>query len=91
MLTRLVLKVKPQPFVLELPRYQLPKPRDVLWRMWQNAAEFVSKAGTVIFAITIVVWALSYFPRDAAVAERVRAASTGWPGWSTCSASSRRA
>jgi ferrous iron transport protein B len=73
-LTRLVLKVKPQPFVLELPRYQLPKPRDVVWRMWQNAAEFVSKAGTVIFAITIVVWALSYFPRDASVAERVRAA-----------------
>lgn len=73
-LTRLVLKVKPQPFVLELPRYQLPKPRDVVWRMWQNAAEFVSKAGTVIFAITIVVWALSYFPRDSAVAERVRAA-----------------
>ncbi|MEY4086625.1 MAG: hypothetical protein RLZZ405_813 [Verrucomicrobiota bacterium] len=73
-LTRLVLKVKPQPFVLELPRYQLPKPRDVLWRMWQNAAEFVSKAGTVIFAITLVVWALSYFPRDPGVADRVRAA-----------------
>ena len=74
-LTRLVLKVKPQPFVLELPRYQMPKPRDVLWRMWQNAAEFVSKAGTVIFAITIIVWALSYFPRDAAVAERIKAAN----------------
>ena len=73
-LTRIVLKVKPQPFVLELPRYQMPKPRDVLWRMWQNAAEFVSKAGTVIFAITIIVWALSYFPRDASVAERVKAA-----------------
>jgi ferrous iron transport protein B len=74
-LTRLVLKVKPQPFVLELPRYQLPKPRDVIWRMWQNAAEFVSKAGTVIFAITIIVWALSYFPRDASVAERIKAAN----------------
>ena len=74
-LTRIVLKVKPQPFVLELPRYQMPKPRDVLWRMWQNAAEFVSKAGTVIFAITIIVWALSYFPRDASVAERIRAAN----------------
>jgi ferrous iron transport protein B len=73
-LTRLVLKVKPQPFVLELPRYQMPKPRDVVWRMWQNAAEFVSKAGTVIFAITIIVWALSYFPRDASVADRIRAA-----------------
>ena len=74
-LTRFVLKVKPQPFVLELPRYQMPKPRDVLWRMWQNAAEFVSKAGTVIFAITIIVWALSYFPRDAAVADRIKAAN----------------
>ena len=74
-LTRLVLKVKPQPFVLELPRYQMPKPRDVIWRMWQNAAEFVSKAGTVIFAITIIVWALSYFPRDASVAERIKASN----------------
>jgi ferrous iron transport protein B len=74
-LTRLVLKVKPQPFVLELPRYQMPKPRDVLWRMWQNAAEFVSKAGTVIFAITIIVWALSYFPRDASVADRIKTAN----------------
>jgi ferrous iron transport protein B len=74
-LTRLVLKVKPQPFVLELPRYQMPKPRDVVWRMWQNAAEFVSKAGTVIFAITIIVWALSYFPRDTSVAERIKAAN----------------
>jgi ferrous iron transport protein B len=74
-LTRLVLKVKPQPFVLELPRYQMPKPRDVIWRMWQNAAEFVSKAGTVIFAITIIVWALSYFPRDASVADRIKTAN----------------
>lgn len=73
-LTRFVLRVKPQPFVLELPRYQMPKPRDVLWRMWQNAAEFVTKAGTVIFAITLVVWALCYFPRDPGAAERVRAA-----------------
>jgi ferrous iron transport protein B len=76
-LTRFVLKVKPQPFVLELPRYQMPKPRDVLWRMWQNAAEFVSKAGTVIFAITIIVWALSYFPRDPAVEQRIRATAVG--------------
>ncbi len=75
-LTRFILKVRPAPFVLELPRYQMPKPRDVLWRMWQNASEFVSKAGTVIFAITFVVWALTYFPRDPAVAERVRAEAT---------------
>ena len=64
--------MRPAPFVLELPRYQMPKPRDVLWRMWQNAFEFVSKAGTVIFAITFVVWALTYFPRDPAVAEQLK-------------------
>lgn len=72
-LTRFVLRIRPQPFVLELPRYQLPKPRDVLWRMWQNAAEFVSKAGTVIFAITIIIWALCYFPRSPELAEKIRA------------------
>ena len=72
-LTRFILKVKPQPFVLELPRYQMPKPRDVIWRMWQNAAEFISKAGTVIFAITIIIWALCYFPRDAQMAEKIKA------------------
>jgi ferrous iron transport protein B len=74
-LTRFVLKIRPQPFVLELPRYQMPKPRDVLWRMWQNAAEFVSKAGTVIFAITVMVWALSYFPRQPQVEQQVRTAN----------------
>jgi ferrous iron transport protein B len=73
-LTRFVLKVKPQPFVLELPRYQMPKPRDVLWRMWQNAAEFISKAGTVIFAITIIIWALCYFPRDPSLSEKIKSA-----------------
>lgn len=73
-LTRFVLKVRPQPFILELPRYQMPKPRDVLWRMWQNATEFISRAGTVIFAITIIIWALCYFPRDAQLAEKIRKA-----------------
>ncbi len=70
--TRFFLKVRPQPFVLEMPRYQLPRLRDTLWRMWMNAREFIEKAGTLIFAITVVVWALSWFPRDAAVAERVK-------------------
>ncbi len=72
-LTRFVLRIRPQPFVLELPRYQFPKPRDVLWRMWQNAAEFISKAGTVIFAITIIVWALCYFPQNTQLADKIRA------------------
>ncbi len=75
LLTRVILRVRPAPFVLELPRYQLPKPRDVLWRVGQSVWEFIQKAGTVIFALTIVVWALTYFPRDTEVAERARAAA----------------
>jgi len=74
-LTRVVLRVRPAPFVLELPRYQLPKLKDVLWRVWQSVWEFIQKAGTIIFALTIVVWALTYFPRDEALAERARAAA----------------
>lgn len=75
--TRFFLHVRPQPFVLEMPRYQMPRLRDTVWRMWQNAREFIEKAGTVIFAITVVIWALSWFPRDAAVADRVKAAYVG--------------
>jgi ferrous iron transport protein B len=74
-LTRVVLRVRPSPFVLELPRYQLPKLKDVLWRVWQSVWEFIQKAGTIIFAMTIVVWALTYFPRDEALAEKARAAA----------------
>lgn len=72
--TRFVLKVRPQPFVLEMPRYQMPKARDVLWRMWTNGREFVEKAGTVIFAISVIIWALTYFPHDAKVGEQVKSA-----------------
>lgn len=70
--TRFFLKVRPQPFVLEMPRYQRPRLRDTLWRMWQNAREFIEKAGTIIFAITVIVWALTWFPRDEAVEARVK-------------------
>ncbi|MDR3229435.1 MAG: ferrous iron transport protein B [Puniceicoccales bacterium] len=71
-LTRFVLKTRPQPFLLELPRYEMPKPHDVLWRVWQSGFEFVKRAGTIIFAITVIVWALLYFPHDDAVEEQVK-------------------
>ncbi|MDR2863924.1 MAG: ferrous iron transport protein B [Puniceicoccales bacterium] len=66
--TRFILKTRSQPFVLEMPRYQVPKPRDVLLRMAQSGWEFVRRAGTIIFAITIIVWALLYFPHADEVA-----------------------
>lgn len=68
-----LLKTPPQPFLLELPSYQVPKVKDVVLRMYSQGKEFVVNAGTVIFAITVVIWALLYFPRSEQVSEDVRA------------------
>jgi ferrous iron transport protein B len=62
--TRFILKTKSQPFVMELPKYRAPRMRDVGFRMWQAGLEFVQKAGTIIFFITIIIWASLYFPRS---------------------------
>lgn len=50
------------PFVMELPGYKWPSPRIVLERVYDRGKSFVVRAGTLIFAASIVVWALSYFP-----------------------------
>jgi ferrous iron transport protein B len=73
LLNRFVLKTKPQPFLLELPPYRVPKARDVIWRMFEKGKAFVANAGTVIFAMTIIIWAMLYFPRPESVEEEVTA------------------
>lgn len=50
-------------FVLELPTYKFPNFRNVLQRMINGGWAFVRDAGTMIVAVTIIVWALAYFPR----------------------------
>ncbi len=52
------------PFVMELPSYKLPGLRIVLERMLEQGWAFVKRAGTLILAVSIVVWALAYFPRN---------------------------
>ncbi|MDR0535044.1 MAG: ferrous iron transporter B [Puniceicoccales bacterium] len=74
LLTRVFLRTPPQPFVLELPRYQLPALRDILVRMWDSASEFLKRAATVIFSIVVIVWALLYFPHSEEVAQSARTA-----------------
>jgi ferrous iron transport protein B len=49
---------------MELPSYKWPSPRIVLSRVYDRGKAFVTRAGTLIFATTIVVWALGYFPVD---------------------------
>ncbi len=52
------------PFVMELPPYKWPSPRLVFSRVYASAKAFVVRAGTLIFATSILVWAAGYFPED---------------------------
>lgn len=74
LMNKYILKTPPQPFLLELPSYQIPKVRDVMLKMYSQGKEFVVNAGTVIFAITIIIWALLYFPRTESVEIETREA-----------------
>ena len=49
------------PFVMELPAYHLPALRSWLLHIWERVKSFIVKAGTIIFAATVLVWFLSSF------------------------------
>ncbi len=66
-LKRTLLKSPPPPFVMELPPYRLPNIRTILQNMFVRAGLFLKRAGTVILAISILLWALTYFPRNVEV------------------------
>jgi hypothetical protein len=68
LLKRTVLKGKAQAFLLELPTYKWPSLRTVFHRVYEQGREFCISAGTIIFAVAIVIWALGYYPRPAAIA-----------------------
>ena len=50
------------PFVLELPPYRIPSFRPIFRNALNRSRHFVTKAGQVILAVTVVVWVLGYFP-----------------------------
>ena len=64
LLKKSLLRGPTPPFVLELPSYKMPSIRTVTWRMAERGWAFLARAGTVIFAVTIVIWALAYYPRS---------------------------
>jgi ferrous iron transport protein B len=49
-------------FIMELPLYHLPNLKTIGIYVWQNLVGFLQKAGSVILAASLIVWALSYFP-----------------------------
>jgi ferrous iron transport protein B len=60
-------------FVMELPEYKVPSARLVLHRVYDRSMAFVTRAGTLIFATTILVWAAGYFPGDRSELQRIDA------------------
>ena len=58
---KLVFKGEPVPFVMELPNYRLPSAKSVIRLMWEKAKDFLTKAFTIIFLATIIIWALQTF------------------------------
>ena len=50
-------------FLMEMPKYQWPRPQDVLLGLWQRAVIFLKRAGTIIFTSTVILWLLLSFPR----------------------------
>lgn len=64
-----IFKGEKPPFILEMPSYKAPQPGTVAKKVYREGKEFIVRAGTLIFAVTILVWALAYFPRSASIAE----------------------
>jgi len=64
-LGRVLFKGGAAPLLLELPPYRLPHPRSVVRMMWERSRLFVTEAGTVILACSVVLWVLLSFPREA--------------------------
>ncbi|MBX7493794.1 ferrous iron transporter B [Qipengyuania sp. 1NDW9] len=62
-LRRTVTKGAASGFIMELPRYQLPRIKDLAIGLWQRAWVFLRRAGTIIFVATIALWVLLSFPK----------------------------
>jgi len=74
LLKKTFLKGPTPPFVMELPPYKIPSARVVLHRMLERGWTFILRAGTLIVAVAVVVWALLYYPHNpTAVADDLHA------------------
>lgn len=66
-LKRTLLRGPTPPFVMELPTYKWPSAATVLHRMVERGWSFVRRAGTLVVAVSIVVWATLYYPHSSEV------------------------
>ena len=76
-LRRTVTKGGASGFIMEMPKYQLPPLRDLAIGLWQRAWVFLRRAGTIIFAATVILWLLLSFPKAAPGESQVDASFAG--------------
>lgn len=57
-----IIKGEPTPFIMELPPYRLPTLKGILIHTWERVWSYMRKAGTVILAVSILLWAAMTFP-----------------------------
>jgi len=62
LINRWVLKGERAAFIMELPLYHRPNLRTISIQVWQNSAEFLKKAGSLILIMSVIVWALATLP-----------------------------
>lgn len=80
---RTLLRGDPPLMIMELPPYRMPKIKDVCMHMIERGGLFLKRAGTIILAISIVLWALTAYPHagdDATPAEQVAQSYAGQAG-----------
>jgi ferrous iron transport protein B len=64
-------------FMMELPKYQMPRVKDVVIGLYQRAMIFLQRAGTIILGTTILLWALASFPQAKPGESQVEASIAG--------------
>lgn len=80
---RTLLRGEPPPMIMELPPYRMPRIKDVFMQMIERGSLFLKRAGTIVLAISIVLWALTAYPNageSATPAEQVAQSFAGQAG-----------
>ncbi len=62
LLNRTVLRGPSEPFVMELPPYRIPTAKSIAIHMWDRGKSYLKKAGTLILAASVLLWAIAAFP-----------------------------
>ncbi len=73
LLKRTLLRGPAPTFLMEMPPYRWPSFTSVLIKLWERGKIFLRRAGTIIFTVAVLIWALAYFPHPESVHQQFEA------------------